>query len=364
MYGACHAQDGTCVCPPGRTGDLCEEECSPSTETHNSCIVGIQAVKDNVQACLPSPYGCSCFPGQQGDDCDKDCDENHWGVNCLQTCNHCESNKCNHETGACVRDVKHCAKPSKGYLRFRELPLVDPDEDRVLVSFNGIFDGEEPESDDVKYQVIVWEKDQDMSNPTNLKDTDTIESPVKIDNLNPATDYFAAVLVKFTPRGSDTPCLIDGTLRGERIQKTPFTTKCPEVPVPPNVTYEETRDVITFRWRTPSDAQGVIRYNYSYEVKPIACDRETDSQSNSTTDIEVSFSKPSHYANVTFLLAIGNEAGFSEPGKLTFTSSSKVPEVEVKEIKCENNTRPSYCLVTLEDNCTKVNGKDLTSISN
>ncbi|XP_064105959.1 uncharacterized protein LOC135215330 [Macrobrachium nipponense] len=172
-----------------------------------------------------------------------------------------------------------------------------------------------------------------------------VVTPFHHNGLKSYTNYRVSVQTK-SGKGDSDPVVI------------PIRT-LPRIPVPPNVTYEENRDVATFRWRTPGDAQGVIWYNYSYEVKPIACDRETDSQSNSTTDTEVSFSKPSHYANVTFLLAIGNEAGFSEPGKLTFTSSSKVPEVEVKEIQCENNTRPSYCLVTLEDNCTKVNGKDL-----
>ncbi|XP_066967327.1 receptor-type tyrosine-protein phosphatase F-like isoform X2 [Macrobrachium rosenbergii] len=451
MYGGiCHDKTGTCICPPGRKGTLCEEACL-SEETGNSCSIK-PPVEMKLQVCLPFPYGCSCLPGWKGYDCSQGCDENQWGVNCLQTCNHCESSKCDKVTGVCEGQMKPCAGKSKGYYRFRELPEVQADKYYAKVSFSSEnFDGEMPESDDLQYRVIVWEKDQDMSKSTTFEDVARTETTFTIKNLKPATDYYAAVLANFTLKNPNTSCLIDGTLRGERIQKTPFTTKCPKgrkvnitvngissdgfniswneeayarkcnftyrlriketskeeifndevettfhvqkglntytehtvmvltgsdegysspvivtiqtlpkIPDPPEAKHKESRDSVMFYWERPLGAQGKIKYSYSYEVKPFACDQKTDIWlRNSTEKTFVSFPKPLHYANVTFRLAIGNEAGFSGEKEYIMTSNSKVPEIEVREIRCEKSAQPRYCLVTLEDNCNKVNGKDL-----
>ncbi|XP_068225642.1 tyrosine-protein kinase receptor Tie-1-like [Palaemon carinicauda] len=153
--GVCDAKTGKCVCPPGLRGEWCEEACE-GDQILNSCTIN-PGVTSNTQICLPSPYGCSCAPGKKGDLCNEDCESGTWGVNCLQRCNHCVGGTCNKVTGKCSSGREDpCAGGPIGYLRFRQEPDVQPDMDKVTVSFVKEFDGEEPISKDISYRVVIW----------------------------------------------------------------------------------------------------------------------------------------------------------------------------------------------------------------
>ncbi|XP_068242146.1 uncharacterized protein [Palaemon carinicauda] len=453
--GICDAKTGKCVCPPGLRGELCEEACE-GDQILNSCTIN-PGVTSNIQICLPSPYGCSCAPGKKGYWCNADCDPGTWGVNCLQRCNHCVGGTCNKVTGKCSSGREDpCAGGPKGYLRFRQEPDVKPDEDHVTVSFVKEFDGEEPISNDIIYRVVIWEKDQSMNNMTTSKEKkDSIAATkmsVTIRGLTPATNYYAAVLVKFPL--NDTVCEIDGTLRGERIQKKLFTTICPKGKISNiitdwksqegfsiswkeeayakrcNYTYEvkvervsdgkeiynnilknhshsqhgletyaeytvsitvvygggksdpytiriktlqkppttppspirffEDSGSVTYKWNRPSDVEGNISYRYTYEVKPIACGEATENPAvKETEDTEVSFPKPLPYARVTFRIAIGNEAGFSGYEEISHETDPEVPAIKVEKIDCGDYKSRKECRVTLENDCRKINGRDL-----
>ncbi|XP_068250955.1 tyrosine-protein kinase receptor Tie-1-like [Palaemon carinicauda] len=452
--GICDAKTGKCVCPPGFRGELCEEACA-GVRILNSCTEN-PGVTSNRQICLPPPYGCSCAPGKKGYLCDEGCDPGTWGVNCLQRCNHCVGGTCNTVTGKCSSGPEDpCAGGPKGYLRFRQEPDVEPDEDQVTVSFVKEFDGEEPISNDITYRVVIWEKDQSMNYMTTSKEVkDSIgaaKMSVEIQDLAPATNYYAAVLVKFSL--NDKVCEIDGTLRGERIQKKLFTTICPKwgissvtyhweskcfdvswkeeayanrcnntyevkvervsdgkeiynnisknpshsqdelepdtdykvsiavvysgeksdpytiriktLPKPPTtppspIRFFEDSGSVTYKWNRPSDVEGNISYKYTYEVKPIACGEETEIPADKETEAtEVSFPKPLPYARVTFRIAIGNEAGFSQYEEKYHETDPEVPAIKVEKIDCGDYKSLKQCSVTLENDCRKNNGRDL-----
>ncbi|XP_068200141.1 uncharacterized protein [Palaemon carinicauda] len=445
--GICDAKTGKCVCPPGLRGELCEEACEG-----DSCTMNLW-VTSNTQMCLPSPYGCSCAPGKKGYLCNEDCDPGTWGVNCLQRCNHCVGGTCNAVTGKCSSGPEDpCAGGPKGYLRFRQDPYVKPDADKVTLSFVKEFDGEEPISKDITYRVAIWEKGQSMNNMTTSKEVNATKMSVEIQGLTPLTNYYAAVLVKFSLKGK--VCEIDGTLRGERIQKKLFTTKCPKGKISNvtlhlkseegfniywkeeayakhcNYTYDvkvervsdgkeiynnnsknpshsqdgletdteytvsitvvsdegrsdpfittiktlpkrpttppsperffEDSGSVTYKWNKPSDVEGNVSYRYTYEVKPIACGEETEIPAdNYTQATKVSFPKPLPYARVTFRIAIGNESGFSEYKEISYETDQEVPAIKVEKIDCGDYKSRKQCKVTLENDCRKINGKDL-----
>ncbi|XP_068229907.1 uncharacterized protein [Palaemon carinicauda] len=449
--GICDAKTGKCVCPPGLRGELCEEACE-GDQIINSCTEN-PWVTSNRQICLPSPYGCSCAPGKKGYLCNEGCDPGSWGVNCLQRCNHCVSGTCNTVTGKCSSGPEDpCAGGPKGYLRFRQEPDVELDEDKVTVTFVKEFDGEEPISRNITYRVVIWEKGQSMNNMTTSKEVNATKMSVEIQGLTPLTNYYAAVLVKFSLNGK--VCEIDGTLRGERIQKKLFTTICPKGKISNitlhlkseegfkiswkeeayakhcNYTYEvkvervsdgkeiynnnsknpshsqdgletdteytvsitvvsdegrsdpfittiktfpkppttppspervfEDSGSVTYKWNKPSDVKGNISYKYTYEVKPIACGEETEiSADKETQATEVSFPKPLPYARVTFRIAIGNEAGFSQYEEKSHETDPEVPAIKVEKIDCGDYKSSKQCKVTLENDCRKNNGKDL-----
>ncbi|CAN7975946.1 unnamed protein product, partial [Ixodes persulcatus] len=107
--GVCHDVIGVCVCPPGFTGQNCEQACGEGQFGHN-CTLDCAAVADDVGTsrdcsgklfCMPDPYGCSCYPGYWGIDW---CPHGTYGPDCrLQRKCHC------HEEEACHPQWGYCA---------------------------------------------------------------------------------------------------------------------------------------------------------------------------------------------------------------------------------------------------------------
>ncbi|XP_068225645.1 receptor-type tyrosine-protein phosphatase epsilon-like isoform X1 [Palaemon carinicauda] len=108
-----------------------------------------------------------------------------------------------------------------------------------------------------------------MNNMTTSKEVwDSITATkmsVEIQGLAPATNYYAAVLVKFLLNGK--VCEIDGTLRGERIQKKLFTTKCPREPSQPtDFKQNSSLTDIVITWNDhPDDKSSTLYYIMIFE---------------------------------------------------------------------------------------------------
>eukprot|EP00058_Branchiostoma_floridae_P017034 XP_002602522.1 hypothetical protein BRAFLDRAFT_93828 [Branchiostoma floridae] len=66
---------GTCICPPGFTGENCELACPSSDKYGQSCQWScndgnpVRPCRKSL-ICLPDPYGCECANGYKGFDCD------------------------------------------------------------------------------------------------------------------------------------------------------------------------------------------------------------------------------------------------------------------------------------------------------
>ncbi|XP_068225644.1 uncharacterized protein [Palaemon carinicauda] len=320
--GICDAETGECVCPPGLRGELCEEACE-GDHILDSCTIN-PGVTSNMQICLPSPYGCSCAPGKKGDLCNEGCDPGTWGVNCLQKCNHCVGGTCNNVTGKCSGPEDPCAGGPKGYQRFRQEPVVEIGEDKITVSFVKEFDGEAPDSKDISYRVVIWEEGQSMSNinaSEEVRDSKTsTKMSIEIQGLTPATNYYAAVLVKFPLNG--TVCEINGTLRGERIQKKLFTTICPIGKISNITLHWKKQESFNISWNEEAYAN---RCNYTYEVK-------VESVSDGKEIYNSILKNPSHSQDkletdteYTVSIAVVSAKGKSDPYTTTIKTFPKRP---------------------------------------
>nr|XP_045584855.1 uncharacterized protein LOC123746991 isoform X2 [Procambarus clarkii] len=120
--GQCHPQTGTCVCPPGFTGDTCQRACQPGTFGEqcqlrcDAATLGFPVTEEGdcrgLVVCLPAPFGCSCAPGYtyyrqhngaSSPICTKECLPGTYGADCSETCKDCLGNVCDRFSGACFR---------------------------------------------------------------------------------------------------------------------------------------------------------------------------------------------------------------------------------------------------------------------
>uniref|UniRef100_A0A8D3EBW1 Multiple EGF-like-domains 6b n=1 Tax=Scophthalmus maximus TaxID=52904 RepID=A0A8D3EBW1_SCOMX len=97
--GSCDKHNGSCNCPPGFMGRLCQ----------NSCLSGrfgqgcqMKCVCENNAHCDPVSGRCTCAPGWTGHNCRKVCDAGHWGVDCAGTCD------CRNGDGSCDAVTGQC----------------------------------------------------------------------------------------------------------------------------------------------------------------------------------------------------------------------------------------------------------------
>ncbi|CAM9657560.1 unnamed protein product [Lampetra planeri] len=101
--GVCHEDSGTCVCPPGFMGPVCETGCGDNA-FGSKCSERCKDGGCNFYTfCLPDPYGCSCATGWHGPDCDKPCGAGDYGPNCRF--------KCECERGAPCDPFRGCVCP-------------------------------------------------------------------------------------------------------------------------------------------------------------------------------------------------------------------------------------------------------------
>ncbi|XP_041476151.1 tyrosine-protein kinase receptor Tie-1-like [Lytechinus variegatus] len=116
--GLCDHVTGRCFCPPGFSGDHCEEACGfnrfgYSCDYRCTSSVDESASCRGVQFCLPDPFGCTCNAGFKGLRCETDCDAGQYGAGCLQTC-HCASGQCDRFTGQCLGLPSGCSRGWSG----------------------------------------------------------------------------------------------------------------------------------------------------------------------------------------------------------------------------------------------------------
>ncbi|KAJ8050701.1 Tyrosine-protein kinase receptor Tie-1 [Holothuria leucospilota] len=114
--GTCSDVYGTCICPPGYAGDVCEILLTRDTVSRNTALTcdGLGISTDGCKGllfCLPDPGGCMCMSGWTGHDCETPCDPLKFGLECQFDC-HCDSgDQCDVATGACPNG---CAVPFTG----------------------------------------------------------------------------------------------------------------------------------------------------------------------------------------------------------------------------------------------------------
>ncbi|XP_062611741.1 multiple epidermal growth factor-like domains protein 10, partial [Saccostrea cucullata] len=105
----CNPVTGGCLCPPGKIGHHCEQECGAS-------YFGFQCAQQcgcqNNGVCDKVTGECTCQPGWSGTFCDQKCPDGMYGADCSNQCPDClNGGSCDSITGLCL-----CAAGYKGNL--------------------------------------------------------------------------------------------------------------------------------------------------------------------------------------------------------------------------------------------------------
>ncbi|XP_041477474.1 uncharacterized protein LOC121425476 [Lytechinus variegatus] len=110
--GICHYLSGSCICPPGFTGDSCLTACGEGrfgSDCEITCGIDQELSMPcaGSQICRPDPYGCNCMSGYTGKYCNQTCSAGLYGVDCLQICHCSEGNPCNIVSGECPGECEN-----------------------------------------------------------------------------------------------------------------------------------------------------------------------------------------------------------------------------------------------------------------
>jgi len=111
--------EGTCTCPPGYMGELCERKCE-SGWFGLECSLVCNCHDDNSIGCDPVTGACLCKPEWGGVQCETRCPPGHYGKDCSSICECHNNSSCDPVTGmcACARgwEGEDCNTPcKKGY---------------------------------------------------------------------------------------------------------------------------------------------------------------------------------------------------------------------------------------------------------
>ncbi|XP_053223676.1 scavenger receptor class F member 1 isoform X1 [Podarcis raffonei] len=102
LHGTCAPQDGRCTCHAGYQGDSCKDPC-PAGKYGMQCMQSCGHCQD-LKACFPVDGSCpACDPGWNGTHCKQPCPPGHHGGNCALLCPPgCRRGEsCHPETGEC-----------------------------------------------------------------------------------------------------------------------------------------------------------------------------------------------------------------------------------------------------------------------
>ncbi|KAI9528925.1 hypothetical protein NQZ68_015691 [Dissostichus eleginoides] len=109
---SCNKESGVCECRPGFMGNLCQNECPPGF--HGPGCEGLCSCPPDTD-CDPKTGHCLCPAGKRGPDCATACESGYWGPGCVNTCECREiSEGCDPVSGQCVCEAgftgDHCEK--------------------------------------------------------------------------------------------------------------------------------------------------------------------------------------------------------------------------------------------------------------
>ncbi|XP_070193990.1 cell death abnormality protein 1-like isoform X2 [Littorina saxatilis] len=100
----CDKTTGHCEdCPPGKNGDMCNQECSGGQYGPSRCSLPCGQCQNGTQ-CHPVTGHCPlCEPGFYPPLCSKRCENKTYGENCSETCGQCKGGQpCDTVTGSCT----------------------------------------------------------------------------------------------------------------------------------------------------------------------------------------------------------------------------------------------------------------------
>ncbi|KAI4815416.1 hypothetical protein KUCAC02_005562 [Chaenocephalus aceratus] len=109
---SCNKESGVCECRPGFMGNLCQNECPPGL--HGPGCEGLCSCPPDTD-CDPQTDTASALAGKRGPDCATACESGYWGPGCVNTCECREiSESCDPVSGQCVCEAgftgDHCEK--------------------------------------------------------------------------------------------------------------------------------------------------------------------------------------------------------------------------------------------------------------